>query len=380
MHSEDRRCERCEVLPEVMECGGTVLFVAMAGALEEKLMEILRGFGCSPDYDRGAITCEVESFKGLIERLAKTEGIGPLEARDTHVLFLPRGKEENYTCLKNIRTLRELLDIVKEGQYMEVLRNRRITFHAQPVLRSSDLRVDGFEMLVRGLDEEGNLIPPLKLLESAERTNTLFYFDRMCREAAIRHAVSKLPSDSDAKIFVNFSPNSIYDPRFCMQSTLRVASEVGLKPGRLVFEIVETQKVEDLRHLRNIVQYYKQEGVLVAMDDMGRGYANLDMLVNLKPNIVKIDREIVHGVSSDEVKRCVFHAIVDLCRRLEVEVLAEGVETEEDFAFAFERVDLVQGYFLSKPSPDLGEAKLRAEETARRAVEGSRPGHGQRAC
>lgn len=369
INPEGNRCERCEVLPEVLECGGTVLFVAMAGALEQKLIVILKELGCSPDYERGAIKCETESFKELIESLAKMDSIGPLEARDTNVLFLPKGKEDSYACLRNMRSLRELLDMVKEKQYMEVLRNRRITFYAQPVLRLSNLEVEGFEMLVRGLDEEGNLIPPLKLLESAERTNTLFYFDRMCREAAIRHAVSELPPGSDAKIFINFSPNSIYDPRFCMQSTLRVAHEVGLNPGRLVFEIVETHRVEDLRHLRNIVQYYKQEGVLVAMDDMGRGHSNLDMLVNLKPNIVKIDREIVHGVSSDEVKRCVFHAIVDLCRRLDVEVLAEGVETEEDFAFVSGKVDLAQGYFLSKPSPNFLEVEHKAREVARRIAD-----------
>ncbi len=94
----------------------------------------------------------------------------------------------------------------------------------------------------------------------------LFQVDLAARLSAIQEAVRHGVEDN---LFINFTPNAIYDPKFCLRSTVRSVDEASLDHGRIVFEVTETEQAGDVEHLRNIVDYYRERGFRVALDDMG---------------------------------------------------------------------------------------------------------------
>jgi EAL domain-containing protein (putative c-di-GMP-specific phosphodiesterase class I) len=178
----------------------------------------------------------------------------------------------------------------------------------------------------------------------------LFNLDRQCRESAIRFA-SK--NGIDKNIFINFLPSAIYNPEFCLRDTVKWASDLDFNPDNIIFEVVETEDVEDTEHLKQILQFYKDKGFRTALDDVGSGYASLSLFASLRPNIIKIDIDIVRDVHISDFKQAVAKALKIMADESGCKVLAEGIETKEEFDwFKNLGVDYAQGYYLAKPSPE----------------------------
>jgi EAL domain-containing protein (putative c-di-GMP-specific phosphodiesterase class I) len=234
----------------------------------------------------------------------------------------------------------------------EVLQSRRLDTWFQPVVTASDLRVWGYECLVRGRTAEGETISPKDLFQWAEQEQLTFMLDRVCREMHLRNAgQAGLPDNT--RLLINFLPTSIYDPAFCLRTTVKTANEVDLDPGCIVFEVVESEHVPDREHLMSILSYYRQNGFSVALDDVGSGYSGLMMLAELNPDLIKIDREMVRRAPDSRLHRSVCRSLVDLARESGKMALAEGIETAEQKAIMDELgVDLYQGFYFSKPSPE----------------------------
>ncbi|MCX7786275.1 MAG: EAL domain-containing protein [Spirochaetes bacterium] len=174
--------------------------------------------------------------------------------------------------------------------------------------------------------------------------------DRVSRETAVRTASQY--HIQDQKVFVNFIPTTIYDPKYCLQTTLELANTVGFDPANLVFEVVESYKVTDLDHLKSILDYYKSRGFKTALDDVGSGFSNLNSLVRLRPDYLKVDMELVRHIHVDSMKQSVFKALDSIAKENGITLLAEGVETKEELDFLISRgTDLAQGYYLGKPAP-----------------------------
>jgi EAL domain-containing protein (putative c-di-GMP-specific phosphodiesterase class I) len=154
------------------------------------------------------------------------------------------------------------------------------------------------------------------------------------------------------KAFINFIPTSIYSPEFCLRSTTELADQLGVDPHRLVFEVVETEQVDDLDHLKKILAYYKEKGFEYALDDVGEGYSTIEMLADLKPNYMKLDMQYVQGVAHDAGKQSVALQFLEKAVEIGSVPLAEGIEERADFDWLKEQgYQLFQGYYFGKPSP-----------------------------
>ena len=101
------------------------------------------------------------------------------------------------------------------------------------------------------------------------------------------------------KVFINFIPTSIYSPEHCLKSTVQLARFLGIDPSHFVFEVVETEQVDDLEHLKKILQYYKEKGFQYALDDVGEGFSTIELLEELSPHYMKLDMKFVQGVATD---------------------------------------------------------------------------------
>jgi EAL domain-containing protein (putative c-di-GMP-specific phosphodiesterase class I) len=244
------------------------------------------------------------------------------------------------------RGLEEAKETLESEWIDEVIRKELVTCHAQPIVdKKGDIYAH--EMLARFYREDGSVIYPGEIFGAARKRDRLYALDRICRMAAVRAAAY-----TDRKAFINFIPTSIYSPEFCLKSTTRLADQLGVDPGRLVFEVVETENVEDTDHLKRILSFYKEKGFRYALDDVGEGYSTLELLSDLQPHYMKLDMKYVQGVAADLRKQQTASAFLAEAKKLGSVPLAEGIEAEEDFEWLKANgYQLFQGYLFGKPAP-----------------------------
>jgi predicted signal transduction protein with EAL and GGDEF domain len=133
--------------------------------------------------------------------------------------------------LSTATTVQQL--IVAEGapEVAECLQRGAIETYFQPIVAAASKQVIGYEALSRGRSSSGSVISPYRLFSYAQQTDSIFFLDRLCRETSIRTAASR---DLHGRLFVNFLPNAIYDPRQCLKTTLAIADTSGFDPRRIV--------------------------------------------------------------------------------------------------------------------------------------------------
>lgn len=173
--------------------------------------------------------------------------------------------------------------------------------------------------------------------------------DQRARQSAIRHAAAL--NLADVLFFINFLPNTIYDPEICLRTTMEAAAEHAMPLSRLVFEVVETENIPDMRRLMRILDYYRAEGIGTAVDDMGAGFATMSYLEALRPDYVKIDRELVQRAAVHTADRHKLDSIVDRAKELDIKVIAEGIETHAQWDVCRRSgADYLQGFLFARPA------------------------------
>lgn len=216
------------------------------------------------------------------------------------------------------------------------------TFAFQPIVDVAKGEVYGYEALVRGKAGEG----ALEVLSKVTDDNR-YAFDQACRVKAIELAARL---GLKQKLSINFLPNAVYSPEHCIRSTLKAARDYGVPAEQIMFEITESERVHDTAHLTRIFEYYRAQGFITALDDFGAGHAGLNLLAGFIPHILKIDMELVRGIDHLEVKQVIMDGLLEICTRLGITLLAEGVETREEMEYFRTRgVRLMQGYYFAKP-------------------------------
>jgi EAL domain-containing protein (putative c-di-GMP-specific phosphodiesterase class I) len=118
-----------------------------------------------------------------------------------------------------------------------------------------------------------------------------------------------------------------------------------------MFEFTENEKMSDPAHVQRIVDAYRKFGFWTALDDFGAGYAGLGLLARLQPDLIKIDMELLRDIHLSPAKQAIISGVVGIARTLEVEVLAEGVENEQELTILRAAgISLFQGYYFAKPA------------------------------
>jgi len=234
---------------------------------------------------------------------------------------------------------------------VKLLYDKRIQSWYQPVFHAGTHELWGHECLMRAEVEDGSIIFPDQLLAWARQERLIFMLDRVCREAHIANAADALPGDSS--VLINFLPTAIYEPSFCLRTTRATAKRHGLDASRVIFEVVESEQVTDLPHLRRILDFYRDAGFRCALDDVGAGYAGLTMLADLSPDLIKIDRDLVRQAVDSKMHRIICNALAQIAKQSGKLCLAEGIETQTQYEAMLKiGVDLVQGYYFAKPSAE----------------------------
>ncbi|MBS3803065.1 MAG: EAL domain-containing protein [Oleiphilaceae bacterium] len=218
----------------------------------------------------------------------------------------------------------------------------KFTFAFQPIIDSSDNSVYAYEALVRGLNGES----AWSILSRVNETNR-YSFDQICRVKAVKLA-AKL--GMEALLSINFLPNAVYKAENCIRTTLAAAKTYKFDTRKIIFELTEGEELTDIDHLVSIIQAYKEMGFQVALDDFGAGYSRYNILVDSPPNLLKIDMALVRDIHKTPNKQAIVNGIITMMNELGGRIVAEGVETEEEYEwFRARGIRLYQGYLFARP-------------------------------
>lgn len=154
----------------------------------------------------------------------------------------------------------------------------------------------------------------------------------------------------EAYLSINFMPNAVYKPQACIRATMEAASIYGFDPKRLIFEVTEAEQILDRAHLRAIFDEYRERGLMRAIDDYGEGFAGLNHLIELEPDLVKIDLKLVRDVDTNRSKQAVIRSTAMMCDEMGIELIAEGVETRKEYqTLRSLGLNRFQGYWFARP-------------------------------
>jgi EAL domain-containing protein (putative c-di-GMP-specific phosphodiesterase class I) len=143
----------------------------------------------------------------------------------------------------------------------------------------------------------------------------------------------------------------VYEPAACIRTSLEAARRVGFDTRRIMFEFTENERMVDPVHVEKIVSAYRKLGFLTALDDFGAGYAGLSLLARLQTDLIKIDMELLRDIHVSRPKQAIVSGLVEIARQLQIQVLAEGIESEAELlVLRAAGIRLFQGYFFAKPA------------------------------
>ena len=250
----------------------------------------------------------------------------------------------------------------------EILAKESLTVHFQPIISLKEREIVGLEALSRGIHPaSGDSISPLELFAKAEAEGFSLELDRLCRKKALE-AFAVLGNLKKTLLFVNLNASILDAATTGSGHFFDMTRAASVAPERVAIEVVES-KVNDPKYLKAFSERYREAGFLIVVDDFGTEHSNLERLIQVKPDILKIDRQIVSGVDGDHYKQSVLKSICGLSEMIGALSLAEGVETQGELHTCHQLgVDLFQGFLFAKPAGDFAVLERETRKRIDRSV------------
>ena len=220
----------------------------------------------------------------------------------------------------------------------------------QPTFCMKTKKLHGAEALLRMHDRELGSISPEEFIPIAEQMGLIDDIDDFVLREVCRFVKSGLPAACGMEsINVNLSVLQCMKPNF-VEHINAIVEESGIEKSFLNFEITESVAADDYLLLSRVVADLKKEGFMFSMDDYGTGYSNMNAILSLNLDVIKIDKSILRGAESSELGYIMLEYSVRMFRQMKRQILIEGVETAEQIELLSKlNVDYLQGYFFSKP-------------------------------
>ncbi len=228
-----------------------------------------------------------------------------------------------------------------------VIDSRLVRSVYQPVVDLHLGKVIGYEALSRVVGDHFENVDAL--FRAAQASNALWPLERLCRERALAGA-GALPQGS--LLFLNVEPESIFDPHFRSDRTLRLLDRARLTPDRIVLEVTEHSAVRDFTAFRQTLSYFRSQGFRLAIDDMGSAYAGLQSVAEIQPDFLKVDISLVRDLHSQPLKRELIATMQRFSASVGIKLIAEGIEKPEELSALVEiGVPMGQGFLFAHPAP-----------------------------
>ena len=248
--------------------------------------------------------------------------------------------------------------LLMEHQIMDsipqALKNHDFMMYLQPKVEMSTGKIVGAEALIRWKHKEFGWIRPDQFIPLLERRHQIYPIDRYIWEEACKalkyrreHGLSQIA------ISVNVSRDDLYEEDL-IDTLNDLVKQYELDPKQLHLEIIERAYVDDSKHMYQILTKLREQGFVIEMDDFGTGESSLAMLADMPIDYIKLDRQFLVSGLHDTRHVEVIRAIIHLAKTLDIDVLAEGIETKEQEEILYKLgCRYAQGYFYGKPAPEI---------------------------
>ena len=252
-----------------------------------------------------------------------------------------------------------------EPELQKAVQDNQLLLYYQPIVHIATGRIVAFEGLVRWQHPERGMIPPDDFISLAEETGLIIPIGKWVMEEAcrqLRHWLDMFADRSDLKISINVSASQFRDPAFI--SFLENALSSAGAPGRnLKLELTETEIIVNPGQVEDILNQVHRLGIAAALDDFGTGYCSLRYLHRFPFQTIKVDQSFVRNIDRDEKNQSIVESTLLLAHRLGMEVIAEGIESDEELA-VLKRLDCEQGQgaIYNLPLPVAEAERLLAAE------------------
>lgn len=285
----------------------------------------------------------------------------PLDGDNRHVLYrkadiamyhsknLGKGNHNYFT----INMEQNIEKKIESGNKLKhAIRNEEFELYYQPQIDIESEAIVGVECLMRWKDIDGTFISPGEFIPIAEKEGLIYEIGKWVYQEAIT-TLLKLKNDDYVNPYfsVNVSAAELMEDSF-VSMFLTILNGANIKPGQVAVEITETVFIDSTAKAINQLEALRQHGISIHLDDFGTGYSSLNYLVNLPLDVIKIDREFTRNIITNSQKRNLTKFIIDVAHNLGYKVIAEGVETLEQYDLLKKmKCDKIQGYYISKPMP-----------------------------
>jgi diguanylate cyclase (GGDEF)-like protein/PAS domain S-box-containing protein len=374
-----------EINDSLGHAAGDELLVELSGRLESALrtsdtVARLGGdeFGILlPDIHRNEdVLHAVERLKAAIEEPVALQGLSlsleasigiamhPEDGEDVDMLlrcadaamYHAKDEKSGWAFYDSSRIRHGTPRVTLMGELRRALDRHELVLYYQPKAVLADGQVHAVEALLRWQHPERGLVPPDEFIPMAQQTGLIKPLTLYVIDAALRQCRAWLENGLRLSIAVNLSARSLVDADFPLQVEGLLA-RWQVEPGLLEFEITESAMLTDPGRTKLILEQLSAMGIRLSVDDFGTGYSSLAYLKRLPVSEIKVDRSFVMNMDENEDDATIVRSTIDLGRNLGLDVVAEGVETEQ----VWDRLRALgctaaQGYYLSRPVPadDLG--------------------------
>lgn len=241
--------------------------------------------------------------------------------------------------------------LIEEQQLRQALEKDEFVLHYQPQVHSKTGKVVGVEALVRWQLPDGTMRSPLKFITLAEETGLIIPLGKLVLQKACQYAKEWHDKGVPIRVSVNLSPRQ-FQTEDIVETVAALLETYKLPPHLLELEVTESMTMTNVERSKRLLQAFRKLGVTISIDDFGTGHSSLSYLKDYPIHKLKIDRSFIKDIHEDVRTKQITAAIIALGQHIGLEIVAEGVEKEEQLAFLREHnCSYIQGYYFSKPLP-----------------------------
>ena len=290
------------------------------------------------------------------QRLLKNADIAMSAAKE-------RGR--NRCCLYEPTMDATALESLKlEHHLRHALRNEELSLRFQPIVDLASGQMVAAEALLRWHNPELGDVSPERFIPIAEETGLIHSIGEWVLHEACR-TISAMPIDERFRIAVNLSSKQFNRPKRLLDCVLDALRQSGLMPNQLELEITESVLIDDRPEIAQLIKQLDRIGVRLSIDDFGTGYSALNYLQRFPFDVLKIDRSFTGRIPGSQANASLIRAIIAMAHALDLEVVAEGIESREQAGFLLvQHCELGQGYLYSKPLEPAQISSLISDDSA----------------
>ncbi|MBK1698898.1 EAL domain-containing protein [Rhodovibrio salinarum] len=345
-------CARCERLPARPDAPSTLYLWPPLGHSAGKIRKRLdsEGIPFETAGDDDGLILQVETDAVRQALIGLEEVLSAEECRAARTLALTPGATPTLADYPRVTTLETLLNYLRAGPLIDTLAHDAFEIGFAPIVFAddhSDVMAHGAQVGFPRLSGESDAV-----FELARRADLLHQLDRSARIACIKAAPAQ---NINTPVFVEFQPAAIYDPVYCLRTTVEAAKRVDLPPENIVFTLNHPQGGYDVAHLKNILSYYRDQGYEVALGRLGSGVGALELLQHLRPGYAWLAPQLIDGIADDPYRGVIARKLLEMAHRLRIETIASTAPDSPEASWLYEHG---VNYLAISPHPSARTAPI----------------------